>query len=218
MGLGRTERTVSPSAPRVKGFTLLELLVALFVAAVMFALGYGALTDVARHRVDIKNAQTSLSELQRAVRLVTDDLAQIHPRPIRDQLGRVYAPALVAEPGTPAPIALTRGGRAATSSHTRSMLQRVEYLIEEGQLVRFVWPVLDRVQSTNASRRVLMSGVRSLDFRYLDDRGEWQRDWPTPLLTGETEESAHRRRPRAIEFTLTTEAHGVIRRIVEVPR
>ncbi|MFZ9666764.1 MAG: type II secretion system minor pseudopilin GspJ [Steroidobacteraceae bacterium] len=203
---------------RGKGFTLLELLVALFVTAIMFALGYGALTDIARHRVDIKNAQSSLGELQRAVRLMTDDLSQLHPRPIRDELGRVYAPALVGESGTPSPIALTRGGRASTSSHARSTLQRVEYLVEGGQLVRFVWPVLDRVQSSNASRRVLMSGVRSIDLRYLDDRGEWQRNWPTPLMSGESELLAHRRRPRAIEFTLTTEAHGAIRRIVEVPR
>ena len=203
---------------RRQGFTLLELLVALFVTAVIFALGYGALTDVARHRIEIKNAQSSLSELQRAVRLLTDDLAQLHPRSIRDELGRVYAPALVAESGTPAPIALTRGGRASTSSHALSTLQRVEYLIEEGKLVRFVWPVLDRVQSTTASRRVLMSGVRSLELRYLDDRGDWQRNWPAPSMSGESELAGHRRRPRAIEFTLTTEAHGAIRRIVEVPQ
>jgi hypothetical protein len=37
-------------------------------------------------------------------------------------------------------------------------------------------------------------------------------------MSGESELLAHRRRPRAIEFTLKTEAHGAIRRIVEVPR
>jgi general secretion pathway protein J len=63
-----------------------------------------------------------------------------------------------------------------------------------------------------------MSGVSSLELRYLDDRGEWQRNWPAPLVSGESELAGHRRRPRAIEFTLTTEAHGTIRRIVEVPR
>ena len=202
----------------VQGFTLIELLVALFVTAIMFAIGYGALTEVARNRLEIKNTQTSLNELQRAVRVMADDLGQLHPRPIRDPLGRLYASTLVAEPGTPSPIALTRGGRPPTSSHARSSLQRVEYLLEGGDLVRFAWPVLDRVQSTNASRRLLMRGVRSLEFRYLDDQGEWRTDWPSPATSSASEEVRQRLRPRAIEFTLNTDQHGAIRRIIEVPQ
>lgn len=214
----RASINTNPGRPTTYGFTLIELLVALFVTAIMFAIGYGVLTEVARNRLDIKNTQTSISELQRAVRVMADDLQQLHPRPIRDPLGRTYAPALVAEPGTPSTIALTRGGRPPTSTHARSSLQRVEYLIESGSLVRFVWPVLDRVQSTNASRRVLMRGVRSLEFRYLDDQGEWRADWPLSATPGESEEIRQRLRPRAIEFTLVTVNHGAIRRIIEVPR
>jgi len=214
----RASINTNPGRPTAYGFTLIELLVALFVTAIMFAIGYGALTEVARNRLEIKNTQTSLSELQRAVRIMADDLGQLHPRPIRDPLGRLYAPALVAEPGTPSPIALTRGGRPPTPSHARSSLQRVEYLIESGSLVRFVWPVLDRVQSTNASRRVLMRGVRSLEFRYLDAQGEWRADWPTPATPGDSDDARQRLRPRAIEFTLITDNHGTLRRVIEVPQ
>jgi general secretion pathway protein J len=141
-----------------------------------------------------------LSELRRAIRVLADDLGQLHPRPIRDELGRIYAPALVAEPGTPSPIGLTRGGRTITSSHSRSSLQRVEYLIEGGSLVRFAWPVLDRVQSSNASRRVLMRRVQSLEFRYLDDRGDWRTDWPPPSTSGESECSPVQQRLQPHEF------------------
>lgn len=200
------------------GFTLLELLVALFVSAVMFAIGYGALTEVARNRLEVKNAQTSLSDVQRAIRVMADDLSQLNPRPLRDQLGRSFVPALVAEPGTPSPLALTRGGRAPTSVHARSSLQRVEYLIENGSLVRIVWPVLDRVQSTDASRRVLMRGVRGLELRYLDDLGEWRKDWPPIVAPGGNELAAQRVRPKAIEVVLLTEDHGTLRRLIEVPR
>ena len=102
-----------------RGFTLLELLVALFVSAVMFAIGYAGLTQVARNRAEVLVAQRSLGDLQRAVRVLTNDLSQIAPRPIRDELGRSVAPAILAEPGTPSPLGFTRGGRPLTSTWTR---------------------------------------------------------------------------------------------------
>lgn len=192
------------------GFTLIELLVALFVSALMFAIGYGALTEASRHRLAVSESQASLGELQRALRVIADDVGQLQPRPIRDELGRTIAPALVAEPGTPSPIALTRGGRPPLSLHIRGSLQRVEYLLESASLVRIAWPVLDRTQATSASRRILIHQVRSVSFRYLGSDGEWRSDWPTDALG--------RARPRAVEIILDTERYGSVRRVVEVPR
>jgi len=63
-----------------------------------------------------------------------------------------------------------------------------------------------------------MRGVRSLEFRYLDDQGEWRTDWPSPATSSASEEVRQRLRPRAIEFTLNTDQHGAIRRIIEVPQ
>lgn len=199
-----------------RGFTLLELLVALFVSAVMFAIGYAGLAQVAANRTTILDAQRSLGELQRAVRVLGNDLSRIDPRPVRDELGRGVAPAIVAEPGTASPLAFTRSGRAPTSGHARSNLQRIEYLIENDTLVRFSWQVLDRAQGGMAARRVLMRGVRRLDLRFMDSSGEWSETWPKIPPNDGNGAAALRSRPRAIEFTLESESHGVIRRIVEV--
>ena len=48
---------------RTRGFTLLELLVALFVSAVMFAIGYAGLAQVAANRAQILESQRSLGDL-----------------------------------------------------------------------------------------------------------------------------------------------------------
>ncbi|MBM4209534.1 MAG: type II secretion system protein GspJ [Gammaproteobacteria bacterium] len=202
---------------RPQGFTLLELLVALFVAAVMFAIGYAGLAQVAANRAQILQAQRNLGELHRVVRVFGNDLSQLDPRPIRDELGRSILPALSAAPGTPTPLAFTRSGRAGTSAHARSSLQRIEYSLENGALVRLTWPALDRAQGTQATRRVLLRGVRTLQFRFLDGRGEWTDIWPQNQPTEGGAAGTLRSRPRAIEFTLESETQGVIRRLVEVP-
>jgi len=202
---------------RPKGFTLLELLVALFVAAVMFAIGYAGLAQVAANRVQILQAQRDLGELQRVVRVLSNDLSQLDPRPIRDELGRSVSPALSASPGTPSPLSFTRSGRAGASAHTRSSLQRIEYSLENGAVVRMTWSALDRAQGTQAARRVLIRGVRKLQFRFLDGRGEWTDIWPQYQPTEGAAAGTLRSRPRAIEFTLESETQGVIRRLIEVP-
>jgi len=199
----------------VRGFTLLELLVALFVSAVMFTIGYAGLTQVAGNRAELVAAQRNLGELQRAVRVLGNDLSQIDPRPVRDELGRAVSPAIIAAPGTPSPLAFTRGGRPLTSTWTRSSLQRIEYLIENGMLVRLSWQVLDKAQGTLASRRVLLRGVRSMKLRFLDAGGQWLDDWPAPGVA--PAQAGLRLRPRAIEVILETEAYGPIRRLIEVP-
>ena len=199
-----------------RGFTLLELLVALFVAAVMFGIGYAGVAQAARHRASVLETQQSLAEVQRAVRILTRDLAELDPRPVRDELGRGERGAFVFTGGSDRLIEFTRGGRNPTSLHARGSLQRIEYALENGSLVRRAYAVLDRTQDAAPLRRVLMRGVRSVSLRYLDARGEWVEVWPitTVDLPAPT---AVRARPRAIELIIDTEREGRIRRLVEVP-
>jgi len=201
---------------RARGFTLLELLVALFVASVMFAMGYAGLVEAARQRSAILEAQQSFGEVQRAVRIMATDLAGLEARPVRDELGRGTIGALDATRTSGRVLALTRGGRSTSSSHARGSLQRIEYAVVDGALLRSTSPVLDAVQGGTASRRVLLREVRELRLRFLDARGEWQDVWP-PTDATSVDRSPLRARPLAVEFTLETARYGLIRRVVEVP-
>ena len=81
---------------RSRGFTLLELLVAMFIAAIMFAIGYGAINQAVNNHSGIKDQQDRLAELQSAVRVMEQDFVQLQPRPVRQPVGDGWLPALLA--------------------------------------------------------------------------------------------------------------------------
>lgn len=198
-----------------KGFTLLELVVALFVSAAMFAIAYGALMQASQQRDRIREAQSDLAELQRAVRLLTLDMTQITPRPVSDALGRGTMAAVISGDGSGRVMTLTRGGEADARASGRITLRRVEYRLEQGELRRVTWPVLDPATSVEPKVRVLLKDVRSLDFRFLDDEGQWGTVWPKS--NSNSNPASLRQRPRAIEMRLDTNRDGPLRRVWEIP-
>ncbi|MEN9527858.1 MAG: hypothetical protein RLY56_1809, partial [Pseudomonadota bacterium] len=87
--------------------------------------------------------------------------------------------------------------------------------LEQGQLQRLAWPVLDPVAGVQPRVRVLLRGVRSIEFRFLDNEGQWSSVWPKPGASSAA--GSLRQRPRAVEVRMDTEAEGVLRRVWEIP-
>ena len=200
---------------RTLGFTLLELIVALFVSAVMFAVGYAALMQASEQRDRIRVAQDELATLQRAIRLMTLDVTQSDPRPINDILGRGELAAVLGADGSGRVLALTRSGEGLSSASGRPSLRRVEYRLEQGQLQRLTWPVLDPVAGVLPRTRVVLRGVRSVEFRFLDRDGQWSSVWPK--AGSDSGVGSLRQRPRAIEVRIDTDNQGMLRRLWEIP-
>jgi len=235
------------------GFTLIELIVALFITAIIFAVGYGSINQALRNHEQLKEHQARLSELQDAVRVMVQDFSELAPRPIRDQLGQNWlacittqsatAPAdtglnpdsdssapdsSAAQPDTddsddsdesdtapddggPDLVAFTRAGWANAAGIQRPTLERVSYRFAKGTLRRMHWAVLDSTEGTQPVRRDLLTHVKSVTFRFMNDSRQWVDVWPA---TGAT---TLRSRPFAVQVTLELEDWGEIVRIVEVP-
>jgi general secretion pathway protein J len=204
---------------RPRGFTLLELLVAMFIAAVMFAIGYGAINQAAQNNSALTDQQARLKEVQTAMRTLEQDIVQLAPRPVRQPVGDGWLPALMgqADPNAQPILQLTRGGWNNPNGAQRPGLQRVAYFLEKDTLRREYWTVLDPTLQNKTQKRDLLTHVKAVTFRFMDPNHQWQTQWPPITVAGAfAQESALRQRPIAIEVTLDTEDWGKLVRIIEV--
>jgi len=79
------------------GFTLLEVVVAVALFAVVSTLAYGGLAAVLRSREQLSEASAQLAQLQLAMQMFERDVRSAVLRPVRDGYGEVL-PALMGDP------------------------------------------------------------------------------------------------------------------------
>ncbi|QQD24198.1 type II secretion system protein GspJ [Venatoribacter cucullus] len=167
---------------RTRGFTLLEVLVAVGITAMIGVGSAQLLANIidSRRITDIRAEQ--LASLQRFNMVVSRDIEQIINRGIRDQYGDLQ-PALLLNNGDYL-LEFTRSGwrNSPFAERPRSELQRVAYRTEsldsdvcagararleswgvldaQGEcLVRYFWPVLDRASTSEPLAQVILEQV-----------------------------------------------------------
>ncbi|MCK6372089.1 MAG: type II secretion system minor pseudopilin GspJ, partial [Gammaproteobacteria bacterium] len=171
-------------AVRVAGFTLLELLVAMAIFALVGVMSLGGLNAVLGQQ-DIASRQLQrLQQVQRAIRIMATDFSQLNPRMVRDQLGSGLESPLMAECRAEGLVCFSRDGwRNPFWRQPRGTLQRVRYRLEDGKIIREHWHAMDITLSDEPRREVLLDKVTALEVEFLDRQGELQSVWP-PDQTG----------------------------------
>jgi general secretion pathway protein J len=150
------------------GFTLIEVLVAMAITAVIAVLAYVSLSTVIVGVDSVRREADQINTLNRAFQVLARDIRQVVDRPILDEFGSREA-ALEGGPLARQMLALTRAGWHNTVDLPRSSLQRVAYYLEEDRLIRASWSVLDRSGSSEPREVTLLEGVESFDLQFLDD-------------------------------------------------
>jgi general secretion pathway protein J len=206
---------------RTRGFTLIEVVIAMFIAAIMFAIGYGAINQALRDRESLNVSQARVSEIQRGMRIVAQDFGQISDRPARDVTGTgQLMPAVIGDARNETLVIFSRNGWSNPAGIQRPAEQRVRYRFVDGSLVREHWLSVDPALNAEPHARVLLTRVKAVEIRFLDPLSrQWSNEWPTAAPTGPvTPANVHllSARPLAIEFTVVLEDWGRIQRLFEV--
>lgn len=200
------------------GFTLLELIVAISIFAILAAMAYSGLNNVLTTRQRTEQAADRLIALQRAFTFMARDIQQIINRPVVDELGTQIAAVIGHSLGEHL-IELTRTGWRNPAAAPRSNLQRVAWGLENERLVRIYWTALDRAQDTPVVKQVMLDGVTEMSLRYLDAKDEWHDAWPSEIPSTGTAASVGNSQPppKAVEVNLEHKVFGKIQRIFAVP-
>ncbi len=208
-----------------QGFTLLELLIASIIFAIMALMAYGGLDNVMDNSRASEGALKRLQQVQQTVSVLNRDFRQIVPRPIRDEYGN-NQPYLVAGNNIDNLVEFSRGGRVNPGNLLRSTLLRVAYQFDDDKLIRLQWPYMDRSQEQEAKKTELIDNIDEVSIRYLNPNGEWQEQWPplnqAPIQTNTGNSSNPNNayptttHPLAIEIILTLKDWGEIRRLYQI--
>jgi len=184
------------------GYTLVEVLVAVVVFAILATSAYVALDALSRAAGGHRDRNDEFAALQLAVARMDADLRQLAARPVAAPAGR-SEPALRGEPRR---LAGTRAGWSNPAGLKRSTLQRFGWQQAGSELQRTRWPVTDRVADSQARTETVLPQIESLAFSYRDASGTWQERWPS--------DDALARLPAAIEVVIDTRRFGRVRRLV----
>jgi len=196
-----------PAAARaVAGFTLLEVVVAVSIFAVIGVIALTGLGKMTRDGQALANANNRLSELQFAVVYFEREWAQVSPRGIRNQYGDEEANIVIADDT----ITFTHSGWSNLLGNRRSNLQRVQYLVDDDRLLRRYWQSLDQGIGERPVETVLLDKVESMEVSFLNAGGEPLRSWPL-------EASANQGQPILLALKLELPDRGDIVRLLEVP-
>lgn len=190
------------------GFTLIEMIVAVAVFAVVATMAYSGLELMVRSRAQLEETASRQREIDLAVLRIERDLRQALARPVRG----AYGEDLRALVGSESQAQWSTLDLAADQDGVRAQGERVSYALVEQKLVRISDPVLDRSPRESGRHRRLLDGVVRVRWRYLAGPRQSSDQWPP--RAGIT---APEILPRAVEFRIELADVGEIVRLIELP-
>lgn len=175
-----------------KGFTLLEVLIAISISAGIGVAAVQLLSNASGAAVAGEDQSAELAALQRFNQVVSRDIQQFINRPVRNEYGDSLEGLLLDFDDYPLEFTRTGWRNSPVTENPRSNMQRVAYRTESMDseqceqarlrlariekisaedfqsdsecLVRYYWTVLDRIAESEPKFQVVLDQVENLSF------------------------------------------------------
>jgi len=199
------------------GFTLLEVLIAITITAVIGLGVWQVLSSIVASRDRVDELAEKFDGLQRTILLLERDISQVVNRPARDIYGDFHPALTSREEGIA--LMLTRQGWRNPLGLRRSSLQRVAWEYTGTEIHRRYWPQVDQGQEDNSEDLLLLDDVAAFQVEFLDSQGNWRSEWPSDEELAATPSGVRPQTslPRALRVTLEHDRFGRIERLFVLP-
>jgi len=153
------------------GFTLIEVMVAVSVFALISVASFAAINNVLTAREIIEDKQANLLSLQRSHTFLKNDIRYAVKRAIRDEFGDVQPPMVIDNGGNL--LSLTA---LYPDQNNLGKLKRIVWRLEDDNLWRDEYLVLDRSFAPDRNSRLILADIEELTIHhYADQDGQVQR-------------------------------------------
>ncbi|MCP4272598.1 MAG: type II secretion system minor pseudopilin GspJ [Gammaproteobacteria bacterium] len=194
-----------------RGFTLIEILVAVAIFGLLSIAAYTILDAGMRSRQQTEERLGKLEIVQRAIHTIEQDLRMISVRQVRDEFGD-KVPILRGESeqsGLQSFFEFTRAGWRNPAGLPRSNLQHIIYNFEQNTLKRHHTIFLDQASNSPGTTRTLLENVTHFSFQFLNQQKQWKNTWsPSGSIDN------NQQLPRAVKLSLELEPFGKIERLI----
>lgn len=196
---------------KINGFTLLEILIALSIFAILATITSSTLYYTFTTRTKVNLQADRLTALQLAVSIMQQDTAQIIDRPIRGNEMRLF-PVIT---GQPQYMEFTRDGLInPKSKEKRSTLKRIALVCSDGALVHRTWSSLDPTDRNKYKDRVLLDNLDDCHFNYLNHNLESLTEWREQAVSQDQRVETF---PTALQVNITLTDWGQMSLLFIVP-
>jgi general secretion pathway protein J len=195
---------MSADRTRARGFTLIEILIALAILALVTVLGYRAVSSLTESEARLAAESQRWRGLDALFARLESDMRLAQPRAVRVSATSEPAWLASADGSGNAQLRVSRAG-PEFSQEPGSAGQRIGYRLRDGTIEILYWPHLDQIEGVVPAAYALADGIDRFELSYLDGRGGWHERWP---LLGEST------LPRAVRIRLTLRDATIVERWV----
>lgn len=221
---------------RSRGFTLLEVLIALVISALIAVMAFESLNAADNGSKRTNEVLAEINRLDRAWQIIGADLRHVIPPAAADKNAVFQADSLRSsgEDADQMVLLFKRRGWVNFSNLPRSDLQMVGYRVEEGKLWRDFLPernleLSDIDMEDDSLHQLLLEDVEDMQLRFLhqgaiSSKGKsvlegrefsesWLQKWPENTQQGASAQDL----PLAVEITLELKGVGTSVRLFAMP-
>ena len=216
------------------GFTLIEVLVAMSIFAILAILTLRGLNTTMEAKTRSQHALDQLAEIEMSYIIIQRDIEQIINRNVTEPGGGIKLAFMT--PIDNLTSAGTKSGLKEQDGYNRleftrtgdddnailaqkvSELLRVAYYHDQDTLVRNVWRQVDAASTTYVDKRRLLSNIEKLDISYIDAYGKVSQTWrAVPAKNNLNANQPTMMLPRGVIMSINIKNYGNIEWVFVLP-